>query len=114
MQIELLKSKIHRVKVTQANVNYIGSITIDEDLMDAAHLTEYEKVHVVNVTNGERLITYVIKGERKSGTICLNGAAAHKAQIGDIVIIMSYASFTPQEAAEHKPICIFPENNLLK
>ena len=114
MEIELLKSKIHRVKVTQANVNYIGSITIDEDLMDAAHLTEYEKVHVVNVTNGERLITYVIKGERKSGTICLNGAAAHKAQIGDIVIIMSYASFTPQEAAEHKPICIFPENNLLK
>ena len=82
--------------------------------MDAAHLVEYEKVHVVNVTNGERLITYVIKGERKSGTICLNGAAAHKAQIGDIVIIMSYASFTPQEAAEHKPICIFPENNLLK
>ncbi|MBP5412092.1 MAG: aspartate 1-decarboxylase [Bacteroidales bacterium] len=114
MEIELLKSKIHRVKVTQANVNYIGSITIDEDLMDAAHLVEYEKVHVVNVTNGERLITYVIKGERKSGTICLNGAAAHKAQIGDIVIIMSYASFTPQEAAEHKPICIFPENNLLK
>lgn len=114
MEIELLKSKIHRVKVTQANVNYIGSITIDEDLMDAAHLVEYEKVHVVNVTNGERLVTYVIKGERKSGTICLNGAAAHKAQIGDIVIIMSYASFTPQEAAEHKPICIFPENNLLK
>ncbi|MBO4581790.1 MAG: aspartate 1-decarboxylase [Bacteroidales bacterium] len=114
MEIELLKSKIHRVKVTQANVNYIGSITIDEDLMDAAHLVEYEKVHVVNVTNGERLVTYVIKGERKSGTICLNGAAAHKAQIGDIVIIMSYASFTPQEAAEHRPVCIFPENNLLK
>lgn len=114
MQIELLKSKIHRVKVTQANVNYIGSITIDEDLMDAAHLMEYEKVHVVNVTNGERLVTYVIKGERKSGIICLNGAAAHKAKVGDIVIIISYASFTPEEAATHKPICVFPQNNLLK
>ena len=89
MQIELLKSKIHRVKVTEANVNYIGSITIDEDLMDAAHLVEYEKVHVVNVTNGERLVTYVIKGQRGSGIICLNGAAAHKANIGDIIIILS-------------------------
>ncbi len=114
MQIELLKSKIHRVKVTEANVNYIGSITIDEDLMDAAHLVEYEKVHVVNVTNGERLITYVIKGERGSGTICLNGAAAHKARIGDIVIILSYAILEENEVKNFQPICIFPENNHLK
>ncbi|MBO4739890.1 MAG: aspartate 1-decarboxylase [Bacteroidales bacterium] len=114
MLIELLKSKIHRVKVTQANVNYIGSITIDEDLMDAAKLVEYEKVHVVNVTNGERLVTYVIKGERGSGIICLNGAAAHKANIGDIVIILSYATMTPEEAEKHQPICIFPQDNKLK
>ncbi len=114
MEIELLKSKIHRVKVTQANVNYIGSITIDEDLMDAAGLIEYEKVHVVNVTNGERLVTYVIKGERGSGIICLNGAAAHKADIGDIVIILSYATMTPEEAKKHQPICIFPKDNKLK
>ncbi len=114
MQIELLKSKIHRVKVTEANVNYIGSITIDEDLMDAALLVEYEKVHVVNVTNGERLVTYVIKGERGSGTICLNGAAAHKARIGDIVIILSYAILEENEVKNFQPICIFPENNHLK
>ena len=113
MQIEILKSKIHRVTVTEANVNYIGSITIDENLMDAAHIIEYEKVHVVNVTNGERLITYVIKGERGSGIICLNGAAAHKANPGDIVIIISYASMTPEEAKNHTPICIFPKNNQL-
>ena len=113
MQIEVLKSKIHRVSVTEANVNYIGSITIDENLMDAAQLIEYEKVHVVNVTNGERLITYVIKGERNSGIICLNGAAAHKANIGDIVIILSYAIMTPEEAKNHTPICVFPKGNLL-
>ena len=113
MQIEILKSKIHRVRVTEANVNYIGSITIDENLMDAAQLIEYEKVHVVNVTNGERLITYVIKGERGSGIICLNGAAAHKANIGDIVIIISYAIMSPEEAKEHQPICVFPKNNQL-
>jgi aspartate 1-decarboxylase len=113
MQIEILKSKIHRVSVTEANVNYIGSITIDENLMDAANIIEYEKVHVVNVTNGERLITYVIKGERGSGIICLNGAAAHKANIGDIVIILSYAAMTPEEAKNHNPICVFPKNNRL-
>ena len=113
MQIEVLKSKIHRVTVTEANVNYIGSITIDENLMDAAQIIEYEKVHVVNVTNGERLITYVIKGERGSGIICLNGAAAHKANIGDIVIVISYAAMTLEEAKEHQPICIFPKNNQL-
>lgn len=114
MQIELLKSKIHRVKVTEANVNYIGSITIDEDLMDAAHLVEYEKVHVVNVTNGERLVTYVIKGQRGSGIICLNGAAAHKANIGDIIIILSYAMLDENEVKNFQPVCIFPENNHLK
>jgi aspartate 1-decarboxylase len=114
MQIEILKSKIHRVHVTDANVNYIGSITIDENLMNAAQLIEYEKVQVVNVSNGERLETYVIKGEAGSGTICLNGAAAHKANIGDIVIIISYAIFTPEEAKTHQPICIFPKNNRLE
>ena len=111
MQIEILKSKIHRVAVTEANVNYIGSITIDENLMDAANIIEYEKVHVVNVTNGERLVTYVIKGERNSGIICLNGAAAHKAKIGDIVIIISYAIMSAEEAENYTPICVFPENN---
>ena len=111
MQIEILKSKIHRVSVTDANVNYIGSITIDEDLMNAAQLLEYEKVHVVNVTNGERLVTYVIKGEAGSGVICLNGAAAHKASIGDIIIIISYVILTPEEAKTHQPVCIFPKDN---
>ena len=114
MQIEILKSKIHRVTVTDANVNYIGSITVDENLMDAANIIEYEKVHVVNVTNGERLITYVIKGERNSGVICLNGAAAHKANVGDIVIIISYAIVTPEEAKKHTPICVFPKNNRME
>jgi aspartate 1-decarboxylase len=111
MQIEILKSKIHRVSVTEANINYIGSITIDENLMDAANIMEYEKVHVVNVSNGERFITYVIKGKRGSGIICLNGAAAHKANIGDIVIILSYAIMSPEEAKTHVPVCIFPKNN---
>jgi len=114
MQIEILKSKIHRVQVTDANMNYIGSITIDEDLMRAAQLFEYEKVHVVNVTNGERLVTYVIKGEAGSGIICLNGAAAHKANIGDIIIILSYAILAPEEVKTHQPICIFPKNNKLE
>lgn len=113
MQIEVLKSKIHRVNVTEANVDYIGSITIDKNLMEAANIIEYEKVHVVNVTNGERLITYVIKGERGSGIICLNGAAAHKANVGDIIIIISYASMTPEEAKNHQPVCVFPKNNQL-
>jgi len=113
MQIEILKSKIHRVQVTEANVNYIGSITIDEDLMKAAQLIEYEKVHVLNVTNGERLETYVIKGEAGSGIICLNGAAAHRANIGDIVIILSYAMLTPEEIKTHQPVCVFPKNNKL-
>lgn len=114
MFIEVIKSKIHRVTVTQACLNYIGSITIDEDLMDAAGIIEGERVYIVNNNNGERLDTYVIKGERGSGVICLNGAAARKVQPGDIVIIMSYATMTPEEAATFKPKVIFPDTNTNK
>ncbi len=106
-----MKSKIHRVKVTQAELNYVGSITIDEDLMDAAGLLENEQVHIVNNNNGERFVTYVIKGERGSGMICLNGAAARRVQIGDIIIIISYASMTPEEAKTYKPLVVFPDHN---
>ncbi len=114
MLIQVFKSKIHRVSVTEANLNYVGSITIDEDLMDAAAIVEGEKVQIVNNNNGERLETYVIKGERKSGVICLNGAAARKAEVGDVVIIISYALMTPDEARNFKPIAVFPEDgNLL-
>ncbi|PLW99239.1 MAG: aspartate 1-decarboxylase [Marinilabiliales bacterium] len=112
MQIEVLKSKIHRVTVTEANLHYVGSLTIDEDLMDAVGLIEYERIHVYNITNGERFETYVITGERGSGVICTNGAAAHKASEGDLVIIVSYASMTPEEAKTHKPqIIITNEQN---
>ena len=111
MNIEVVKSKIHRVAVTEADLNYIGSITIDEDLMDAANLIENEKVQVVNINNGERLETYVIKGERGSGQVCLNGPAARKAQVGDIIIIISYASIDFHEAKSHKPTIIFPDEN---
>ncbi|WP_128547589.1 aspartate 1-decarboxylase [Larkinella soli] len=111
MFVNLLKSKIHRVRVTQAELNYVGSITIDEDLMDAAGLMENEQVHVVNNNNGERLITYVIKGARGSGIICLNGAAARRAQVGDIIIIISYGMMTTEEARTHKPQVIFPDEN---
>ncbi len=111
MYIEVLKSKIHRAKITQAELHYVGSITIDEDLMDAADLIENEKVQIVNVNNGERLETYVIKGERGSGKVCLNGPAARKAQVGDIVIIISYASMEKSEAKVHKPILVFPDHN---
>ena len=116
MYIQVLKSKIHRVKITQAELNYVGSISIDENIMDAANLMEYEKVHIFNINNGERLETYVIKGDRGSGTICLNGPAARKAQIGDIVIIVSYASMEPEEARKHKPTLVFPDsaNRLIK
>ena len=117
MQIEILKSKIHRVTVVEAQLDYIGSITIDEDLMDAANLIEFEKVAVVNINNGERLETYVIKGERGSGTICLNGPAARKAVVGDTVIILSYASMDFEEAKTFKPYIIFPDtstNKILK
>ncbi len=110
MHIQVLKSKIHRVKITQAELHYVGSITIDEDLMDAANLIENEKVQVVNVNNGERLETYVIKGERASGQVCLNGPAARKASVGDIVIIISYAGMDLEEAKNHKPVLIFPDD----
>ncbi len=109
MFIEVCKSKIHKVTVTQANLQYVGSITIDEDLMDAANIIENEKVQVVNINNGERLETYVIKGERGSGDVCLNGPAARKVQIGDVVIIISYASMDFEEAKSHHPTLIFPD-----
>jgi aspartate 1-decarboxylase len=114
MQIQVLKSKIHRVRVTQADLNYIGSITIDANLMEAAGLIEHEKVQVVNINNGERLETYVIRGRRNSGTICLNGAAARRVQVGDLVIIISYALMDFEEAKSFKPSVIFPtEQNKL-
>jgi aspartate 1-decarboxylase len=109
MFIEVVKSKIHQAKITEANLYYVGSITIDEDLMDAANLIANEKVQVVNINNGERLDTYVIKGERGSGQICLNGPAARKCSVGDIVIIMSYATMDFEEAKNFKPSVIFPD-----
>lgn len=109
MLIQVVKSKLHRVTVTEANLNYIGSITIDEDLMDAANLIEGEKVQIVNNNNGERLETYIIKGKRASGVICLNGAAARKVQPGDIVIVMSYALMDFEEAKTFKPSIVFPD-----
>lgn len=114
MLIEVVKSKIHNVSVTEANLNYIGSITIDEDLMDAANIIENEKVQVVNINNGERLETYVIKGERGSGNICLNGAAARKVAIGDVIIIISYAAMEFNEAKSFKPNIVFPDTNTNK
>ena len=111
MMIEVLKSKIHCAQVTQANLNYIGSITIDEDLMDAANMIEGEKVQIVNNNNGERFETYIIKGEHGSGCICLNGAAARKVVVGDTVIIISYALMDFEEAKTFRPSVIFPENN---
>lgn len=113
MFIEVLKSKLHRVKVTQANLNYIGSITIDEDLMDAANLIAGEKVQIMDNDNGERFETYVIKGERGSGCICLNGAAARRVVVGDTIIIVSYALMDFEEAKTFKPSVVFPENNRL-
>ncbi len=111
MFIEVVKSKIHRVKITQAELHYVGSITIDEDLMEASNIIENEKVQIVNINNGERLETYVIKGDRGSGHVCLNGPAARKAQVGDIIIIISYASMEHNEAKKHKPTIIFPDKN---
>jgi aspartate 1-decarboxylase len=110
MNIEVIKSKIHQVRVTEANLHYVGSVTIDEDLMDAANLIVHEKVQVVNINNGERFETYVIKGERGTGSICLNGPAARKVIVGDIVIIMSYASMDFEEAKSFKPSFIFPDS----
>ncbi|HKK61606.1 MAG TPA: aspartate 1-decarboxylase [Bacteroidales bacterium] len=109
MNIEVVKSKIHKVTVTEANLQYVGSITIDQDLMDAANIIENEKVQVVNINNGERLETYVIKGERGNGQICLNGPAARKVAVGDVVIIISYASLDFEEAKSFKPRLIFPD-----
>lgn len=110
MLIEVLKSKIHRVTLTGANLNYIGSVTIDEDLMDAANIIANEKVQVVNINNGERLETYVIKGERGSGQVCLNGPAARKCAVGDTMIIISYATMDFEEAKTFKPSVIFPDS----
>lgn len=109
MHIQVLKSKIHRVKVTQAELHYVGSITIDQDLIDAANMIENEKVQIVNINNGERFETYIIKGERGSGMICLNGPAARKVQVGDMIIIISYASMDFEEAKKFKPTIIFPD-----
>ena len=114
MMIEVLKSKLHCVTVTEANLNYMGSITIDEDLMDAANLIAGERVYIVNNNNGERFDTYIITGPRGTGCICLNGAAARKVQVGDVVIIMSYATMDFEEAKTFKPRVVFPENNRVK
>lgn len=114
MMIEVMKSKIHCARVTEADLNYMGSITIDEDLMDAANLIANEKVHIVDNNNGERFETYIIKGERGSGKICLNGAAARKVQVGDIVIIMSYATMDFEEAKSFKPVVVFPDSDTNK
>jgi len=114
MQVQILKSKIHRVRITEADLNYIGSVTIDEDLIDAANLIENERVQVVNINNGERLETYVIKGKRGSGVVCLNGPAARKAAVGDLVIIISYASMSFEEAKKFKPTVIFPDSSTNK
>ena len=109
MNIEVVKSKLHRVTVTEADLNYVGSITIDEDLMDAANLIEFEKVQIVNINNGERLETYVITGQRGTGQICMNGPAARRVAVGDIIIIISYASMDFEEAKTFKPVLIFPD-----
>jgi len=114
MQIQILKSKIHRAVITEANLNYVGSLTLDEDLMNAANLIENEKIQVVNVNNGERLETYIIKGKRGSGIVCLNGPAARKGAEGDIVIVISYALMDFEEAKNFKPTIVFPkEGNML-
>ncbi len=109
MQIQILKSKIHRAVITEANLNYAGSLTLDEDLMDAANLIENEKIQVVNVNNGERLETYIIKGGRGTGVVCLNGPAARKGAEGDIVIIISYALMDFEEAKKFRPVIVFPK-----
>lgn len=111
MFIEVVKSKIHKATVTEANLQYVGSITIDEALMEAANIIENEKVQIVNVNNGERLETYVIKGEKGSGVVCLNGPAARKCAVGDVVIIISYASMDFEEAKKHTPTLVFPDTN---
>jgi aspartate 1-decarboxylase len=116
MEIQVMKSKLHCVTVTQAELDYIGSVTIDEDLMDAVNLIENEQVHVLNKNNGERFVTYVLKGERGSGVICLNGPAALKVKLGDVVIIISYANMDFEEAKTFRPWVVFPDtaNNKLR
>jgi aspartate 1-decarboxylase len=109
MQIEVLKSKVHRAVLTEANLNYVGSLTLDEDLMDAANMIENEKIQVVNVNNGERIETYLIKGKRGSGTACLNGPAARKGAVGDVIIVISYATMDFEEAKTFKPSIVFPK-----
>lgn len=111
MQIQVFKSKIHRIKVTQADLNYVGSITIDEALLEASNIIEGEKVQIVNVNNGERLETYAIKGKRGSGVVCLNGPAARKVAVGDVVIIISYAFMEIEEAKNYQPKMVFPDDN---
>ncbi|MEQ1800281.1 MAG: aspartate 1-decarboxylase [Lacibacter sp.] len=110
MEIEVLKSKIHRITITEANLHYVGSLTLDEDLMDAANMIEYEKIQVVNVNNGNRLETYLIRGKRGSGVCCLNGPAARKGSVGDVVIIISYATMKFEEAKTFKPWLVFPKD----
>ncbi|MEX1001485.1 MAG: aspartate 1-decarboxylase [Crocinitomicaceae bacterium] len=114
MLVEVLKSKIHRVKITEADLNYIGSITIDPDLLDAANLLEGEKVQIVNLNNGERLETYIIVGERGTGNICMNGPAARKVAVGDLVIIIAYAQMEVEEAKKYSPTIIFPNSETNK
>jgi aspartate 1-decarboxylase len=109
MQIEVLKSKIHRATITEANLQYVGSLTLDEDLMDAANFIEHEKIQVVNVNNGERLETYLIKGKRGSGIVCLNGPAARKGAVGDLVVILSYATMDFEKAKSFQPWIVFPK-----
>ena len=109
MQIEILKSKIHRAVITEANLNYVGSLTIDEDLMEAANMIENEKIQVVNANNGERIETYIIKGKRGSGVICLNGPAARRGAVGDVVVVISYATMDFEEAKKFKPTVVFPK-----
>ncbi len=109
MQIQILKSKVHRAVITEANLNYVGSLTLDEDIMDAANMIEHEKIQIVNVNNGERIETYLIKGKRGSGVVCLNGPAARKGAEGDIVIVISYAIMDFEEAKKHIPVLVFPK-----
>lgn len=109
MQIEILKSKIHRAVITESNLNYMGSLTLDEDMMDAANIIENEKVQVVNINNGERLETYIIKGKRGSGIVCLNGPAARKGLPGDLIVVISYATMDFEEAKQFKPRIVFPK-----
>lgn len=111
MYIEVLKSKIHKATITESDLNYIGSIAIDEDLIDAGNFLENERVHIYNITNGERLNTYIIKGERGSGIISINGAAARKVAVGDKIIIVSYASMDFEKAKHFKPVILFPDDN---